>query len=124
MTNNQKMECNAIIHSASGAAAAVGAGLAQIPLSDSVAISAIQTAMTISLGEVFGLDISESSAKGLGTSGVARTLGRAVAAVLAGWIPGVGNAINAGTAGLLTETLGWAIAAEFEKRSQRIAYAD
>ena len=117
MTKEQNLKCSAIIHSASGAAAAVGAGLAQVPLSDTVAIGVIQTSMIIGLGEAFGINVSESAAKA-GTSGIAGKIGRGVSAVLWGWIPGVGNAINAGTAGVLTEILGWMIAEEFERRSK------
>jgi len=117
MTTEQKTKCRAIIHGASASAAAVGAGLAQVPLSDTVAIGAIQTSMAIVLGEIFGVYISESSVKGLGTSGVFGKVGRAAASVLWGWIPGVGNGINAGTAMLLTEAFGWSMAAEFERCS-------
>ena len=52
MTNKQKIACNAIIHSASAAAAVVGA----IPIvgSDSRIISSVQTVMTSGLAKVFG----------------------------------------------------------------------
>ena len=118
MTKEQNLKCSAIIHSASSAAAAVGAGLAQVPLSDTVAIGAIQISMIIGLGEAFGINVSESTAKGSGISGIVGLIGRGVSAVLWGWIPGLGNAINAGTAGAFTEILGWMIAEEFERRSK------
>jgi len=35
--------------------------------------------------------------------------------VAVGWIPGIGNAINAATAGALTEALGWLLAKEFDE---------
>ncbi len=117
MTGEQKVLCNSIIHTASVAAAGVGAGLAQVPCSDSVIIAPIQLAMAVSLGKVFGLDIQESSAKSAVASAGAACVGRAVSQVLIGWIPGVGNAINAGTAATLTETIGWIMANEFERQS-------
>ena len=34
---------------------------------------------------------------------------------LVGWIPGLGNAVNAATAAGITETLGWKVADKFDK---------
>ena len=114
MTDAQKKQCHAIIHTASVAAAGVGAGFAQVPGSDNALITPIQLTMTISLGKVFGKSLSESSAKAALGSVAASTIGRTVSQVLVGWIPGVGNAINASTAAGITESLGWLLAKEFE----------
>ena len=84
-----------LIHTASVAAAGAGAGLAQIPGSDNAVITPIQLTMTISLGKVFDIDLSESAAKAALGSVAASTIGRTVSQVLLGWIPGIGNAINA-----------------------------
>ena len=116
MTSEQQIKCHAIIHTASTSAAAIGAGLAQIPGSDNLIITPIQLAMTISLGQVFGIDLSESSAKAALASAAAATVGRTTAQVLVGWLPGVGNLINAGTAASLTEAIGWMLAEDFAKR--------
>lgn len=48
----------------------------------------------------------------------AATVGRAVSQVLVGWIPGLGNAINASTAAALTESVGWLLAKEFASQSR------
>ena len=45
-------------------------------------------------------------------------MGRAVSQVLVGWIPFVGNAINASTAAALTESVGWLLAKEFASQSR------
>ncbi|MCD7715317.1 MAG: hypothetical protein LUI39_02550 [Lachnospiraceae bacterium] len=121
MTNNEKIKCNAIIHSASAEAAAVGAGLAQVPGSDNLVITPIQLTMTIALGKVFGLNLSESAAKAAVGSKAASTIGRTASQVLLGWVPGVGNVINAGTAAAITESMGWILAKEFEKEARHIA---
>lgn len=113
MTGEQQCQCNVIIHTASTAAAAVGAGLAQIPCSDNALITPIQLAMTVSIGKVFDIELSESAAKATVASAVAGTVGRAISQVLLGWIPGVGNIINASTAASLTEAIGWTVASEF-----------
>lgn len=112
------VRCNGIIHAASAAAAAVGAGLAQIPCSDNAIITPIQLAMTISLGEVFEIDLSESSAKAALASVSAATVGRAVSQFLVGWVPGLGNAVNAFTAAGVTEALGWALTNDFARKSR------
>ena len=114
MTKNETIKCNSIIHTASAAAAGVGAGLAQLPGSDSIAITAIQVGMIVSLGGVFGIELDESGAKAFAASAIGATVGRTVSQVLIGWIPGIGNVINATTAAGLTEAIGWKIANEFD----------
>lgn len=115
MTENQREKCNAIIHTASVAAGGVGAGLAQVPGTDNAVIVPIQLTMVISLGAVFGVTLSESAAKAAIASASASTIGRTLSQVLIGWIPGLGNAINATTAAGITEALGWTIAKEFDE---------
>lgn len=115
MTDKQRAECHAIIHAASAGCAGVGAGLAQLPGSDNAVITPIQLTMTISLGRVFGISLTESTALATIGSVAASTVGRTASQVLVGWIPGVGNIINAATAATLTETLGWLIVKEFDK---------
>lgn len=114
MTSAQKKKCHAIIHTASTAAAGVGAGLAQIPGSDNAVITPIQLTMTLSLGKVFAKNLSESMALAAMGSIAASGVGRAASQFLVGWIPGVGNIINAGTAAAITESMGWLIAREFD----------
>lgn len=118
MTSEQKAKCHAIIHAASVSTAGVGAGLAQLPGSDNAVITPIQLTMTIALGKVFDISLSESAALAALGSVTASTIGRTVSQVLIGWIPGVGNAINAATAAALTESMGWLLAEQFDKDSQ------
>lgn len=115
MTSDQKKKCHAIIHTASTAAAGVGAGLAQVPGSDNAVITPIQLTMTISLGRVFGRSLTESTALAAVGSLAGATIGRTASQVLVGWIPGVGNVLNAGTAAAVTESLGWIIAKQFDE---------
>jgi uncharacterized protein (DUF697 family) len=84
-------------------------------VADHIALIPIQVAMVIALGKVFDVHLTESAAKGVIYTGVAATVGRAVSQILVGWIPGIGNAINAATAAGLTEALGWATANRFER---------
>lgn len=116
MTSEQRAKCHAIIHSASVSAGAVGAGLAQIPCSDNLVITPIQLTMTISLGRIFGIDLSESSANAALASAAAAAVGRTAAQILVGWIPGIGNLINAGIAASLTEVMGWMLAQDFARQ--------
>lgn len=118
MTSRESGLCNGIIHVASAATAGVGAGLAQIPISDNVIITPIQTMMAVSLGKVFGITLDKSGAKAAVASAMAAQIGRAASQVLIGWIPGVGNVVNAVTAASLTEAIGWIMAKEFEKAAQ------
>ena len=113
MLVSEKKKCHSIIHSASVAAAGAGAGLAQIPGSDSAIIIPIQITMIISLGLVFNKVISKDTAITLLKTGTATFIGRKVSQFLVGWIPGIGNTINATTAAAVTEALGWYAANEF-----------
>ena len=117
MTNKEIGLCNGIIHSASAATAVIGGGLAQVPTSDNLIITPIQLTMAISLGRVFGIDLDQSAAKAAVTSAAAATVGRTASQVIVGWIPGMGNVINAITAATLTEAIGWIMAKEFEKQN-------
>jgi uncharacterized protein (DUF697 family) len=117
ISDEQKIKCHAIIHGASASTATVGAGLAQVPLSDTLVIVPIQLAMIISLGAVLDIELSKSSATAILGTVATSTIGRGVSQVLFGWIPGVGNAINASTAAAVTEAAGWAAVKYFENLS-------
>ncbi len=110
-----KVSCHKIIHSAASSAALPAAGLAQIPLSDTVLITPIQITMIIALGEVFNIRIGESTAKSILAGATASLAGRSLSQLLVGWVPGYGNAINATTAFATTEAIGWMAADHFYK---------
>ncbi len=120
MTNLQNDKCHFIIHSAGVSAGTIAAGLAQIPGSDSVPISAIQTTMIIALGKEFGITIATSSAMAMITTFLASQVGRALSQVFFGWFPGVGNALNAATAFSITEKIGWHFAEQFSEEAARM----
>lgn len=113
LTDDQKVKCNGIIHTAAVAAGGVGTGLAQIPLSDNLVITPIQITMITSIGAVFGIRVTEGVSKGIISSAAASIIGRGAVQVLLGWIPGVGNAINTATAAGITEAIGWIAVAHF-----------
>ncbi len=115
MDKSTKKKCHAVIHSSSASAAGVGGGLAQIPGSDSPILVGIQTAMIISLEKIFNRTITESLAGAFLADTLGTTIGRGISQLLVGWIPCVGNAINATTAAGLTEAIGWAAAKAFDK---------
>jgi uncharacterized protein (DUF697 family) len=115
MKSEQKRKCHFIIHGASGAAGAMGAGLAQVVAADNLVIVPIQVAMVISLGVVFDVKLTKAAAEAVALTTAATLVGRATSQVLIGWIPIIGNAINAVTAAGITEAMGWAVAGQFEK---------
>ena len=96
------------IHTASAAAAGVGAGLAQIPGSDSAVLVPIQVAMITAIALAHGQTISKAAAVALLGTFTATIAGRTASQLLIGWIPVVGNVINSATAAGLTEAIGWA----------------
>lgn len=114
-TLNQKV--HGVIHTASVASAAVGAGLAQAPGSDAPVIAGIQTTMIVAVAELHGASITKTAAAHLLLTFSATVAGRGLSQVLVGWIPGIGNVINASTAAGLTEAVGWAANEYFEERA-------
>lgn len=113
LTEEQRVKCHGIIHTAAVAAGGAGTGLAQIPLSDNAIITPIQITMIISLGAVFGIRVSEGTAKGILAGAASSFVGRGATQILVGWIPGLGNAINTATAAGITEAVGWMAVAHF-----------
>ena len=93
----------------------MGAGLAQVVAADNLVIVPIQVAMVISLGVVFDVKLSKAAAEAVALTTAATLVGRATSQVLIGWIPIIGNAINAVTAAGITEAMGWAVAGQFKK---------
>ncbi len=121
MTPDKHAQCHVAIHTASLAAAAVGAGLAQLPGSDAPAIVTVQVGMAFALANIFEIQLSEATARASIFTAAAMVTGpiiaRTITQFLVGWIPGVGNGVNAATAAAITEAIGWILADEFDKQS-------
>ena len=95
-----------IIHTAAGLAAAAAGGLAQLPRSDAPLLMAIQADMIRDIAAHYKEEISKSRALPPVTTLSATTAGRFVSQWLVGWIPGLGNVINASRAAAITEAIG------------------
>lgn len=122
MNDSQQKKCHAIIHSAATVCATIASMMAQLPGSDSVAIVPIQITMIVSLGAVFGIELTESAAKASLATATATMVGRGISQFLVGWIPVWGNALNASTAFAVTESIGWAVANDFAARQRALEY--
>jgi len=109
----KKKKIHGIIHTATLTAGGIGAGLAQLPGADMPVLTALQTAMIIAIGHEHGVELTKTSAKSILLTFPAGYGGRALARYLIGMIPGYGNAINASTAMVMTETIGWTANAYF-----------
>ena len=117
MRKSKRNKIHGINHSSSAAAAAVGGGMAQIVGSDWPVLAGIQTTMVVSIADVHEVDISRSLAAELLLPFGATCSGRVISQVCVGWIPGLGNAVNASTAAALTEAVGWSAHAHFARMS-------
>jgi len=115
MAISKKAKVHGIIHTAATSAAGVGAGLAQIPTSDVLIITPIQASMIVGIALVHKRKIKDATATMLIGTFAAGMFGRAISQVLIGWIPWLGNVINASTAAALTEAVGWAAHKFFEE---------
>ena len=94
-------------------AGGIGSGLAQIPGSDMPILMTLQTAMIIAIGTEHDFTITKTNAKSILLTLPAGYGGRTLSQFLIGWIPGYGNVINASTAMVMTETIGWMADAYF-----------
>lgn len=119
MTPEQKEHCHKIIHEAAMAGAGVAAVGSQIPFADTPILIGLEIKMVKDLGQVFGFRVSEATAKGLLAGFVGAIAGHTISKTVFGWIPALGNAINAGTAAAVIEGLGWAAVKHFEKQQQK-----
>ena len=115
MDTATRQKCNKII--ASAAAAAGLAGVAPIPLADTIPITAAQIGMVIALGKVFDFTISESAAKSVLSIMTAQTVGRTVFANLIKAIPGAGTIVGGVVASAITTALGKVVSEDFYKIS-------
>ena len=113
LTKNQKV--HGLIHATSASTGGVGAGLSQLPGSDIVPITGLQARMVTGIALIHGRKITEATATMILGTFTAGMVGRAISQWLVGWIPGWGNAINATTAVTLTQAVGWAANAFFER---------
>jgi uncharacterized protein (DUF697 family) len=115
-TRNQKV--HGIIHGASAAAGGVGGGLAQVPGSDAPVLVSLQTLMILGIAEVHGATPTKAVVAELLLPFAATMAGRTASQFIVGWLPGLGNVLNAATAASLTEAIGWAADAYFSERAQ------
>ena len=121
MTDAERKECHAIIHTASVGAGAIGGGTF-ISCADAIPITAAQVTMIISLSGVFGTTISRTAAEAMWKSFWVPFVGRNIAQAFMCLIPGIGNATNAATAAMLTEYIGWDVAKQFDKERGKTFY--
>lgn len=118
-----RQKVHGVIHTASVAAAGVGAGMAQVPGSDTPVLCGIQTTMIVAVAELHGASITKTFAADLLLTFTAAMAGRGASQLILGWIPGLGNAVNAATAAGLTEAIGWAANAYFAEHAEEYAAA-
>lgn len=114
ITQKERKKCQAIIHTTSLAAGAIGAS--KIPGSDIVIISAIQGAMILALGNVLNVSVTKNSAKEMAKTFMIGKIGKGMTGFFLQALPVLGNAVNAAVAITLTEMLGWDTVKEFDER--------
>ena len=115
MYPTQPRRVSRIIHNSAAAAATIGAGFAQVPGSDALLITPIQISMVIAIGKAYGIELSHSSATATISTLTATIVGRTTSQFLIGYVPIMGNIINATTAMALTEAIGWGTDALFKQ---------
>jgi uncharacterized protein (DUF697 family) len=122
MTQWQIRKCRRIIHSTALIGALVASGLAQIPASDNAILVPLEIIMVIRLGSVLQVRLRHSYRTSLILTTAATMIGRGVSEFLVGWIPVLGNLLDALTAFAVIEILGWVVAREFKNQARLEKY--
>jgi uncharacterized protein (DUF697 family) len=104
-----------LIHGFASLAAAVGAGLAQLPAADATMLASIQATMVMALSERYQVPLHRTAAAELVLTLGATIIGKQSARRVGRAVPGWSNAVNATTAFGLTEAVGWAAVAWFRR---------
>ncbi len=117
----REARCEMIIGGAS-TAAAVAAGAAVFPGSDSVILLPIQISMVVALSREFGVKPSDALITSTVYATVAQAFGKSSAGLLLRWTPIAGSAVRAGVAATMTQAVG-RLAVERLKASEETAPA-
>jgi uncharacterized protein (DUF697 family) len=104
-----------LIHGFASLAAAVGAGLAQLPTADAAMLASIQATMVMALSERYQVALHRTAAAELVLTLGATIVGKQASRRAGRRVPGWSNAVNAATAFALTEAVGWAAVAWFRR---------
>ncbi len=120
MTDTQKNECHAIIHSH---AVLCGAGNAvPLPVLGFSADVVAMGSMCMCLAAVFGGSITEEVAKGMAIAALKRTLlkqpAKVAAKELSKLIPCIGQIVAPALSVVMIEAAGWTMAQDLERRAQ------
>lgn len=112
MTEDQIVQCNIAIHTASVASGL--SGFIPVPVADAIPISAAQITMVVALGNIFNQSVSDSAAKGIIGAAASTFVGRN----LIKFIPIAGLFVSAAVAAGVTEAIGWMVATDFAKQAR------
>ena len=120
MTYSQENSCHAIIHSSATAAAGSAIVMSQAPGADNIALAIAIGGMTIALANVFDISFAKTTAETIGVA-ILGTFSTTIAVRFAsqwlfGWIPFVGNSLNAATMFGMVEWIGWEVAGALDKK--------
>jgi len=119
-TMDRTMKANIIIHGFAVAAAACSAVTALVPFfgplaGDTIALTTITIAMTLSLANLFDKQLEEGALWSFGTVIVGMVFGVALAKGVISLIPGAGSAANAAITFTMHEAIGWGLFLIFER---------
>lgn len=120
MALDRTMKANIIIHGFAAAAAALSATTAFLPFigplaGDTIGLTAITIAMTISLANLFEKEFDEGALWAFGSVVAGMIFGVGLAKGFASLIPVGGSAINATITFTLHEAIGWGLFLLFER---------
>ena len=122
MTEEEKVVCGRIIHSAAVIAAA--GNLAPVPGTGVACDILAMTTMTMTLASYFGQSIPEEVAKGMAIAAIKETMLKQPIKVLAKelskLIPGLGQIVAPSISVVMLEAAGWSIAEDLDRKRKLV----
>jgi uncharacterized protein (DUF697 family) len=119
MDHREKIRSRRIIHGCAIAGALAALMMAQLPGSDNLILVPIEIIMVIRLGTLYEVSLRHAVSLSFVVGSVATLIGRGISEFLVGWMPIAGNIIDALTAAVVIEFMGWVAARDLQRaRSQ------
>lgn len=110
---SRKSDAQGVVHTFSLTSASIAAAMAQMPGFDEVALAANDVGMAVAICKIYDLPLKTTVAKSLIAPIMGNSMGTAIFGKIISkgftWIPLVGNGLNAGVAGSVTELIGHSI---------------
>lgn len=107
-----------IVHAFSTVSAGIGAGLAELPSTDTQVLMSVQATMIMALAERYSIDLNRTAAAELVLTLGASMVGKKATRSIRNRFQRAPRLVNALAAATITQAIGWAAVAWFRRRAK------